>query len=149
MLEPRHHWDRLVRFLEDGRIELDTNIVERGMRPIATHAAGQHPRRHHDHHAGSRLDIDNTATVTLLATVNSDTPPIERVPTIMDLQPPPDMGRMTLKLRSIAKRALRRPRWGCGELGLPCFPHRDLQIAWPRSASLLRRGSRTTNRLAA
>jgi len=30
-----NHWDRLTRFLEDGRIELDTNIVERGMRPIA------------------------------------------------------------------------------------------------------------------
>jgi transposase len=30
-----NHWDGLVRFLEDGRIELDTNIVERSMRPIA------------------------------------------------------------------------------------------------------------------
>src|SRR5271157_3453065 len=30
-----NHWDGLVRFLADGRIELDTNIVERGMRPIA------------------------------------------------------------------------------------------------------------------
>src|SRR5260370_346107 len=30
-----NHWDGLPRFLEDGRIELDTNIVERGMRPIA------------------------------------------------------------------------------------------------------------------
>jgi hypothetical protein len=29
------HWDGLTRFLDDGRIELDTNIVERGMRPIA------------------------------------------------------------------------------------------------------------------
>jgi transposase len=29
------HWDGLVRFLEDGRIELDTNTVERSMRPIA------------------------------------------------------------------------------------------------------------------
>jgi transposase len=30
-----NHWDGLVRFLDDGRIELDTNIVERSMRPIA------------------------------------------------------------------------------------------------------------------
>jgi transposase len=30
-----NHWNGLVRFLDDGRIELDTNIVERGMRPIA------------------------------------------------------------------------------------------------------------------
>src|SRR5262249_30478129 len=30
-----NHWDGLVRFLEDGRIEMDTNVVERSMRPIA------------------------------------------------------------------------------------------------------------------
>ena len=30
-----NHWDGLTRFLDDGRIELDTNIVERAIRPIA------------------------------------------------------------------------------------------------------------------
>jgi transposase len=29
-----NHWDGLSRFLDDGRIELDTNIVERSIRPI-------------------------------------------------------------------------------------------------------------------
>src|ERR1700742_3763449 len=29
-----NHWEGLVRFLDDGRVELDTNIVERGIRPI-------------------------------------------------------------------------------------------------------------------
>jgi transposase len=29
-----NHWDGLTRFLDDGRVELDTNIVERGIRPI-------------------------------------------------------------------------------------------------------------------
>ena len=29
-----NHWDGLTRFLDDGRIELDTNAVERGIRPI-------------------------------------------------------------------------------------------------------------------
>ena len=28
-------WDGLARFLDDGRVELDTNAVERGIRPIA------------------------------------------------------------------------------------------------------------------
>jgi hypothetical protein len=28
-------WDGLVRFLDDGRIEIDSNIVERAIRPIA------------------------------------------------------------------------------------------------------------------
>jgi transposase len=32
---PLSHWDGLERFLDDGRIELDTNSVERSMRPIA------------------------------------------------------------------------------------------------------------------
>ena len=31
-----NHWEGLVRFLDDGRIELDTNSVERGIRPIVT-----------------------------------------------------------------------------------------------------------------
>jgi transposase len=30
-----NHWDGLIRFLDDGRLEMDTNIVERAMRPIA------------------------------------------------------------------------------------------------------------------
>ncbi len=30
-----NHWDGLVRFLDDGRIEMDTNSVERAMRPVA------------------------------------------------------------------------------------------------------------------
>src|SRR3712207_5330387 len=29
------HWPGLVLFLEDGRIELDTNVIERSIRPIA------------------------------------------------------------------------------------------------------------------
>ena len=29
-----NHWDGLTRFLDDGRIEPDTNIVERSIRPI-------------------------------------------------------------------------------------------------------------------
>jgi transposase len=29
-----NHWEGLIRFLDDGRIELDTNIVERGIRPL-------------------------------------------------------------------------------------------------------------------
>jgi len=29
------HWQGLCRFLEDGRVEIDTNVVERRIRPIA------------------------------------------------------------------------------------------------------------------
>ena len=30
-----NQWDGLIRFLDDGRIEIDSNSVERSMRPIA------------------------------------------------------------------------------------------------------------------
>jgi hypothetical protein len=30
-----NHWKGLIRFIDDGRFELDTNIVERAMRPVA------------------------------------------------------------------------------------------------------------------
>jgi len=30
-----NHWDGLTLFLDDGRVEVDTNTVERSMRPIA------------------------------------------------------------------------------------------------------------------
>jgi transposase len=30
-----NQWDRLLRFLDDGRIEIDSNTVERSMRPVA------------------------------------------------------------------------------------------------------------------
>ena len=32
---PLKHWDGLVRYLADGRLEIDTNIVERSIRPLA------------------------------------------------------------------------------------------------------------------
>jgi transposase len=40
-----NHWDGLTRFLDDGRIELDTNIVERGIRPIVTQSQERTVRR--------------------------------------------------------------------------------------------------------
>ena len=30
-----NHWEGLIRFLDDGRIELDNNTVERAIRPVA------------------------------------------------------------------------------------------------------------------
>jgi hypothetical protein len=32
---PLNHWDGLERFLEDGRIEMDSNSIERAMRSVA------------------------------------------------------------------------------------------------------------------
>ena len=30
----RRHWDGLIRYLDDGRLEMDTNVVERAIRPV-------------------------------------------------------------------------------------------------------------------
>jgi transposase len=54
-----NHWDGLVRFLDDGRIELDTNIVERGIRPIVLN-------RKNALFAGHDLGAENWACVASL-----------------------------------------------------------------------------------
>jgi hypothetical protein len=55
----------------------------------------QHPGRNHRNHAGCRLEIDIAAGEALLAAVLPDTTSIQRMPTIVDLDLWPDMGRMT------------------------------------------------------
>jgi hypothetical protein len=37
------HWSGLVLFLDDGRLEIDTNIVERGMKGVAIARNYVHP----------------------------------------------------------------------------------------------------------
>ena len=54
----------------------------------------QHPRRHHDDHAGRHLDVDNTTAGALLAVLPPNTATIEGMPTVMDFDFLPDMGRM-------------------------------------------------------
>ena len=57
------HWDGLTRFLDDGRIELDTNIVERSMRPqaltgltIASMSSRPGPGPPHANHSSALLE---------------------------------------------------------------------------------------------
>src|SRR5690349_19129301 len=62
-----NHWDGLTRFLDDGRIELNTNIVERGIRPIVLN-------RKNALFAGHDLGAENWACVaSLLRPANSTT----------------------------------------------------------------------------
>ena len=51
-----NHWQGLTRFLDDGRIELDNNAVERSMRPIAL-------QRKNALFAGHDLGAENWATI--------------------------------------------------------------------------------------
>ena len=52
-------WDGLVRFIDDGRIELDTNTVERSIRPLALN-------RKNALFAGSDEGGDNWAVIATL-----------------------------------------------------------------------------------
>jgi hypothetical protein len=54
----------------------------------------QHPRGDRRDHAGHWLDVNEPTGKALLAVVPPDTPPKERVPAVMDLNFPADMGRM-------------------------------------------------------
>jgi transposase len=54
-----NHWAGLLRFLEDGRIDIDNNPVERSMRPIALH-------RKNALFAGHELGAENWAAIASL-----------------------------------------------------------------------------------
>ena len=53
------HWDGLCRYLEDGRLEMDTNTIEREIRPVAS-------TRRAALFAGSEGGGDNWAIATTL-----------------------------------------------------------------------------------
>lgn len=53
------HWEGLTRFLDDGRIELDSNVVERSMRPVAL-------QRKNALFAGHELGAENWAAIASL-----------------------------------------------------------------------------------
>jgi hypothetical protein len=58
----------------------------------------QHPRRDYRHYARCGLDIGKATSAAPLAAVQPDTTPVEWVPTIIDLNLVPDMGRMIARL---------------------------------------------------
>jgi hypothetical protein len=71
----------------------------RGARRADFHAGArdriQHPGRQHNDHAGCRLDVNKPTGDTLLTVLQSDTAPMQRMPTVMNFYIRPDMGRMT------------------------------------------------------
>jgi transposase len=57
-----NHWKGLIRFLDDGRFELDTNIVERAMRPVALGRNYVRSRIMRSSNRRLRLNMGQTAT---------------------------------------------------------------------------------------
>jgi hypothetical protein len=75
-----------------------TQGVYRGARRSESHrgadASVEHPLRQR-YDAGFDLCMNDTSTSALLAVVSSYTPPVERMPGIVNFNFSPDMGRMT------------------------------------------------------
>jgi hypothetical protein len=65
-----------------------------------THDAIQHPRRHHPHYAWTGLDVHHATATSLLDVSYLDATPIQGMPTVMDFNFLPDMGRMIANLPS-------------------------------------------------
>ena len=55
----------------------------------------EHPRRHDRDHAGRHLDVHEATGETILVVVPPDTPPVQRMPAVVNYDLLPDMGRMT------------------------------------------------------
>ena|SRR5438876_10361237 len=55
----------------------------------------QHPRRDDDHYTGRRLNVGNWTGGALLGATELDMASMQRMPTVMNLDFLPDMGRMT------------------------------------------------------
>jgi hypothetical protein len=63
----------------------------------------QHPGRHHDNYAGRHLDVNDLTAGAPLNVLAANATPIKRVPPVMNFNFLPDMGRMTRRLRLVAK----------------------------------------------
>jgi len=55
----------------------------------------EHPRGHDDDHAGRHLDVSDLTADSPLDILAPNSTPIERVPSVVDFNFLPDMGRMT------------------------------------------------------
>lgn len=63
----------------------------------------EHPCRDDHDVAGRHFDMNNLAAGAPLDVLTSNSPPIQRMPAVMNLNLLPDMGRMTVRLRSDAR----------------------------------------------
>ncbi|MEM5332313.1 hypothetical protein VSR34_38450, partial [Paraburkholderia sp. JHI2823] len=60
----------------------------------------QHPRRHDPHYAWAGLDVHHATAASLLDVSYLDATPIQGMPTVMDFNFLPDLGRMIANLLS-------------------------------------------------
>jgi hypothetical protein len=63
----------------------------------------QHPRRDNDYYSWRCLNVRHATRCTLLSATQLDVTPVQRMPTIVNLDFLPDMGRMTRQSRSVAR----------------------------------------------
>jgi hypothetical protein len=107
---------RILLLLDDSRIDrgassetaFDKKIAQldqrahRHARSANRHASTrdriQHPGGYRNDDAGRSLNVNTLTAATPLAVLLPDPPPMQRMPTVMDLDLLPDMGRMTGRL---------------------------------------------------
>ncbi|WP_232437892.1 hypothetical protein, partial [Burkholderia ubonensis] len=68
-----------------------------------THGPIEHPRCHHLDYAKAGVDMHHAVAAAILDVSNLDAATIQRMPTIMDFNFLPDMGRMNASLRRGAR----------------------------------------------
>jgi hypothetical protein len=123
--------DRIVRGASPGTalsqqvMEIDQRGHRHARRADGHSGAGdriQHPGRHHDDDAGLRLDVNTRAASAAFAVVPPNPTPMERMPAVMDLDLRPDMGRMTPRLPSAARRGSSLVPTAAASAPPPCSP---------------------------
>jgi hypothetical protein len=75
----------------------DARLAQRHAR---THDSIQHPCRHDPHYAWAGLDVHHATTASFLDVSYLDATPMQGMPTVMDFNFLPDMGRMIANLPS-------------------------------------------------
>ena len=75
----------------------DARLAQRHAR---THDSIQHPCRHDPHYAWAGLDVHHATTASFLDVSYLDATPMQGMPTVMDFNFLPDMGRMIANLQS-------------------------------------------------
>jgi hypothetical protein len=125
----------ILLLLDDGRIALgassetalDQQMMQldqrryrhtrRAERHSSAHGRIQHPCRHDDDHAGRHLDVNDLAADAPFNILPAKAAPVECVPPVTNFDLLPDMGRMTARSHSIAKKRCSPARTAVANIG--------------------------------
>jgi hypothetical protein len=117
---------------------LNRNVRRTDLHPCTSRRV-KHPCRHDNRSARFSFDDDDVSAGALLTVIAPHRTSVECMPPVVNLYFLPNMGRITPRLRSIARRRSSRATISAWRSGLHCVAHRNLQVARRRSANLRHR----------